>query len=51
MCVLSQNPTYIQYIFKYIKCIHTYIDRDVAVAEWLERQINKGSELSMTEDN
>ena len=25
MCVLSQNPTYIQCIFKYIKNIHTYI--------------------------
>ena len=25
MCLLSQNTTYIQYIFKYIKYINTYI--------------------------
>ena len=31
MCVLSQNPTYIQYIFKYIKYIHTYIHTHISI--------------------
>ena len=50
MCVLSQNPTYIQYIFKYITYIHIYIHTyNTYIHTYLHTYIHTYMDVLMTE--